>query len=50
MSDPEKPAPEIDLVFTEEFQLDRILPQEVELLGSLYPELIAELIQTEEKE
>jgi hypothetical protein len=50
VSDPDEPAPEIDLHFKEDFGADRILPQEIELLGSLYPELIVELVLTREEE
>lgn len=49
MAEPNDPTPEIEVIFTEEFAPDGVAPQEIELLGSVFPELVAELIQTKEE-
>lgn len=43
-------APEIDLVLDERFAPDRLLDREIELLGSVLPELVGELLQMFDKE
>ena len=40
----------IELVLREDFQPDRLLDREIELIGSVLPELVAELLRTQEKE
>lgn len=50
MAAPEEPCPEVELTFKKDFKPQRVAPREMELLGSLYPELVAELLQTGEEE
>lgn len=54
MADPPQPAPDIalrvDLVFRDTDEPLRIAWAEVELLGSVFPELVAELAQTRKEE
>jgi len=40
----------VELVLKKDFRADRLLEREIELLGSVLPELVAELLQTPEKE
>lgn len=42
--------PEVCVVLVKAFRPNRLLPQELELLGSILPELVRELIQMDEGE
>ena len=42
--------PEVRVVLVKDFHPNRLLPQELELLGSILPELVRELIQMDEGE
>lgn len=40
--------PQIDLIFRDDLEPKRVNAQEVELIGSVFPEILAELLQMKE--